>query len=119
MNRHTFPKNIRLRRKVEFDAVFGGKLFASDDVLVMHAQKNQLDLTRLGLSISRKVGNAVVRNRWKRLIRESFRLQQHDLPMGLDLVIRPRKGGDCELKKITRSIHGLANRLARKLCHAP
>lgn len=119
MNRCTFPKTIRLRRKAEFDAVFDGKLFAADDVLVMHSQKNQLDFTRLGLSIGKKVGNAVVRNRWKRLIRESFRRQQHDLPTGLDLVIRPRKGGDCELKKISRSINGLANRLARKLGQAP
>ena len=111
----TFPKKIRLRSSAEFDAVFHGQTFAADDVLVMHAVKNGLPFVRLGLSVSRKVGNAVVRNRWKRTIRESFRRQKYQLPAGMDIVVRPRKGAQCEYAAVARSLEKLTARLAKKL----
>ncbi len=48
------------------------------------------DQVRLGISVGRKYGNAVARNRIKRRIRTAFRLEQHDLPTGIDLVMIPR-----------------------------
>lgn len=110
-----FPKSVRVRRKSEFDNVYQSNEFAADDVLVVKATRNGMAITRLGLSVSRKTGNAVVRNRWKRRIRESFRKQRQILPVGLDLVVRPKKGAACESAAIFRSISRLAHRLNKKL----
>ncbi len=81
----------------------------------MHAIRNALEKPRLGISISRRVGNAVLRNLWKRRIREAFRLQQHQLPNSVDLVVRPRKGATPDFQAIERSIRKLSVRLARQL----
>ncbi len=111
----TFPKHVRLLTKSDFAGVYQGDTFAADHVLVIRAIANGLDRTRLGLSISRKVGNAVVRNRWKRIIRESFRKQKSQLPVGLDIVVRPRKGAVCQFDGVDQSLNRLIVRLARKL----
>ena len=63
-------------------------------MLVVQGCRNGLAYARLGLSISRRVGNAVLRNRWKRIIREVFRTRRSELPGGLDLVVRPRRGAN-------------------------
>ena len=115
MGDQRFPKSVRLLSQSDFDSVYQSDVFAADDFLVIRASRNELGITRLGLSVSRKVGNAVVRNRWKRLIRQAFRVQRLDLPQGLDLVVRPRKGAACELAGITQSIDRLAQRVDRKL----
>ncbi|MCA9119087.1 MAG: ribonuclease P protein component [Planctomycetaceae bacterium] len=110
-----FPKRLRLRKQAEFDRVFGGKVYAADDTLVMNGTSNELGRSRIGLSVSRKVGNAVARNRWKRLLREAFRTQQSELPQGFDLVVRPRRGATPDFLRIRASLRSLAERIARKL----
>ena len=89
-----FRKENRLRNTTEFQRVYANRMSVADKVLIVYALPNEQNQTRLGLSVSRKIGNAVVRNRWKRLIREVFRL--HILPQnksaGLDLVVIPQKG---------------------------
>lgn len=115
MTDQRFPKSVRVRRQSEFDLVYKNRVFAADDVLVVKASRNGLEVTRLGLSVSRKVGNAVVRNRWKRRIRESFRKQRLSLPAGMDLIVRPKKGAVCDYAAIYRSISRLADRLNKKL----
>ena len=114
-NGEGFPKTARLRRQYEFDAVYRGKHYAGDGVLVIRAIRNNLDRSRLGLSVSKKVGNAVVRNRWKRLIRESFRKQQDAIPSGMDIVVRPKKGAIAEHEAVYFSLLRLCQKIDRKL----
>jgi ribonuclease P protein component len=104
----------RIRKQADFDRVYGARLFAADNVLVVNGAPNGLTHARLGLSVSKRVGNAVVRNRWKRLIREAFRLSREEIPAGVDLVVRPQKGAVGELEALRRSLIALAARVERK-----
>ena len=109
-----FPKTLRLLSREDFGRVYESENFAADDVLVIRGIRNGLEVTRMGLSVSKKVGNAVERNRWKRRIREAFRLIHSELPQGLDIVVRPKKGAICEFEAIHRSLPKLLARLDRK-----
>lgn len=111
----SFPKSAHLRRPAEFDRVYASKAFASDDVLVVNAAVNELGITRLGLSVSRKVGPAVVRNRWKRLIREAFRKSRGEMAAGIDLAVRPKRGAEPIYANIAASLPQLVARLAKRL----
>lgn len=112
----TFPQTLRLKSPAQFKAVYDRKRSVSDGVLVVYAAPNGLLHPRVGLSVSRKVGNAVVRNRWKRLLREAFRLSQHALPPGLDFVLIPRSGPtEPTLEAITASLVKLAGDAARRV----
>ena len=109
-----YPKEQRLLSREDFDRVYKQDHFAANDVLVIRARRNSSN-SRLGLAVSKKVGNAVVRNRWKRRIREAFRLQQDVLPTGLDIVVRPRKGAVCDYHSIAAALVKLMQRLDRKM----
>ena len=71
--------------------------------------------TRLGITIPKKTGNAVVRNHWKRLIRESFRTQVAKLPPGVDIIVRPKKAAEADWTAIHRSLPKLAQKAMRRL----
>lgn len=86
----TFAKHQRLRKKTEFEAVFARRQRAFEGPIGVYVAPNQQHQSRLGISMSRKVGTAPRRNRIKRLLRESFRLQQHLLPAGWDIVVVPK-----------------------------
>lgn len=68
-----------------------GKSYANK-YLIMYIKKNEFDINRLGISVSKKVGNSVVRHRITRLIRESYRLSEDRLLSGLDIIIMARVG---------------------------
>ncbi len=118
-NSHVFPKRSRVRKQAEFDRVYQQQAYAADGMLVVRGCQNGLSHARLGLSVSRKVGNAVVRNRWKRLIREAFRTSPTKIPVGLDFVARPRKGAVPSLAAIQKSLPQLCRRVARKAKREP
>ncbi len=84
---------MRLSGRRAFGRVYHANARKNLGLLTMLASPNALPFSRLGLSVSRKVGTAVKRNRIKRLLRESFRLQQHLLPVGMDwlIIVRPHE----------------------------
>jgi ribonuclease P protein component len=110
-----FPQTHRLKTPAEFERCYARKRSASDGVLIVYACENDRAHPRLGCSVSRKVGNAVVRNRYKRLFREAFRLVQHELPSGVDLILIPRPGPEPTLEAVRASLLKLAAQAARKL----
>jgi ribonuclease P protein component len=114
MKPQTFPKSARLLAPGEFDRVFGRRCAVSDDRIVLHAALGIADGPRLGLVVSRKVGNAVKRNRWKRLLREAFRLTSSDLP-NLDFAVVPRGRVVPELEHLQASLRVLSAKLAKRL----
>jgi ribonuclease P protein component len=113
MPNHHFPKTLRLLRPSEFDRVFAARLSAGDDWIVVYGANNGIEHPRLGLTVSRKVGGSAARNRWKRLLREAFRLSQHQLP-ALDLVCSPRASQPPALEQLRESLSSLAKRIERK-----
>lgn len=92
-----FPASHRLHGRLAFAAVFAGQVRRSTGPLLIFGIPNDLGHARLGLSVSRRVGNAVRRNRIKRLLREAFRLGRGDRPQGYDLVIVVRPHEPLEL----------------------
>jgi len=88
--RHRYPKSRRLSGKLAFTAVREGGRKESRGPLTMRAMPNELAHCRFGIAVGRHCGTAVRRNRIKRLLREAFRLLQHDFPVGYDLVITVR-----------------------------
>jgi len=114
MSDHRFPKRLRLLRANDFERVFAARSSAGDAWLVVYGAANGLGHPRLGLTVSRRVGGAAARNRWKRLLREAFRLRQHQLPP-LDMVCIPRAGSLPKLRQLMESLPTLALRVERQL----
>jgi ribonuclease P protein component len=110
-----FPKANRLLRKRDFDQVFDRRCSAAAGPVVIYAARNELGWPRLGLVVSRKVGSSVARSRWKRRLREAFRLEKHALPQDLDLVIIPRQTDPAEVSELREWIVKTARRLRKKL----
>lgn len=84
-------KIVSLKNK-EFTEVYKLHQSKANKLLIMYVRKNDLDINRLGISISKKVGNSVVRHRFCRLVRESYRLNQNSLKSGFDIVVLARPG---------------------------
>ncbi len=89
--RHTFGKHERLRRRKDFELTFrhGSRRHTKNFTIIL--RPNALQFSRLGVTVGKKVGNAVKRNRVKRCLREFFRLHKHKLPPSHDLVIIAKK----------------------------
>ena len=95
-----FRPDNRLKRPEEYKQVFSSKRRSSDKTFLFLARNNGFNLARLGLAVPKKhIRSAVQRNRLKRIIRESFRLQQEALK-GNDIVVVVRNKLDVNQKNI-------------------
>lgn len=84
----------RLQKNEDFQSVYrSGKSYANK-YFIIYVSNNRLNTNRLGVSVSKKIGNSVIRHRMKRLVKESFRLQKDMFNSGLDIVVIARKGSD-------------------------
>jgi ribonuclease P protein component len=115
MKPNAFRPAEHLRRPLDFRRVYERRRSVSDNWLIIYACENQLPHLRLGLSVARKVGSAVRRNRLRRLYREAFRLSRAEMPSGLDLVLIPRTSVEPALTELRQSLVKLVKQVARKL----
>ena len=76
-----------LKKNSDFQLVYKTGISYANKYLVMYIRKNDLIYNRIGISVSKKVGNSVVRHRMSRLIRESYRLNEKNFEKGYDIVI--------------------------------
>lgn len=79
-----------LRNNIQFQNVYKNGRSKANKYLIMYILENNTDYNRLGISVSKKVGNSVIRHRVKRLIKESYRLQENMFNSGLDIVVIAR-----------------------------
>jgi ribonuclease P protein component len=112
-HRRLLPE-YRIRKGADFKRAYDRRCSATDGLLLVFGEKNNLPHARLGLSVSKKVGNAVARNRWKRLLREAFRTTRPQLPPGVDLVVIPRRTEPPTLAALIDLLPKLARRIERK-----
>jgi ribonuclease P protein component len=107
---------MRLTRSRQFEAVYAARMRATAGPLVVWGAPNDVGHPRLGLAVSRRVGGAAARNRIRRLLRESFRLLQHDLPStgrGYDLVVSVRRHEPMTLAQYEQAVLKAARALER------
>jgi ribonuclease P protein component len=109
----SFPRSRRVRKRLDYLRVQGkGRRFSTPHYLVFAMPADAVRPTRFGITVSRKVGNAVARNRVKRWLREHCRRWARDLPANLDIVIVARPGAEqsgfaptsTELASLTRRL---------------
>ncbi len=107
-----FPKSNRLRKRPDFRRVQGqGKRFRTPRLLVM-VQPSKGPSSRFGLTVSRKVGNAVTRNRVKRWLREAIRKNHHRVEGCVDVVfIARREAADAGLSVLSEEVIDVFGRI--------
>lgn len=115
--RFTFPKEVRLRRRSEFLKVQDkGHKVTADCLLCLVLPNGRADgLTRLGLTVSTKVGSAVVRNGIRRRLKELFRQRNERLPRGLDMVLIARSSAaQADWPRMVRAYERVERELEKK-----
>ena len=110
-----FGRGDRLRQRSEFDRVRRSGASARGRLITLYESPNRTAQRRLGVAVSKAVGNAVTRNRVKRLIREAFRTGRETLAAGRDMLVVARgAAAEATFSQIALELRDLDARLSRK-----
>lgn len=104
----------RIRSSLDFDAIYNYRQKVWSSSLLIFGMPNQKEVTRFGVSVSKRHGNAVVRARLKRLLREAFRQSQHQLPQGMDIILIPQKDAKATVDDFCTALIKLTKKLQRR-----
>jgi ribonuclease P protein component len=106
----------RVRSKNEFAALFRGGRRGGDDVVRVLVGPNGLAWSRIASSVPRRYGNAVKRNRMRRLYRQAFQLEKANVPTGYDILFSPPRGSRApSLEALRAAIVAQVTRVVRRL----
>ena len=124
----SFPKSKRLLKNEQFRAVLAGDMCIRNGLLILYMAVNDCGHSRLGISVSKATGKAVVRNRLKRLLREVFRQNQHQIPAGFDYLVMiqrfaiksnessgPKKASLPTFEQVRESFLALVSKLRKRI----
>jgi len=107
-----FLKTERLTRKADIDACYRSGRRVGSRILRLHARPNDLAVARLAISVPGRLCDAVRRNRWKRMVREAFRLNKEAIGVGLDLIVVPtRPPGDLKRQEVEAALVDAVRRI--------
>jgi len=105
-------KYLVLTKNWEFQRVYSKGKYSATRNLVVYALPNNLNAVRIGITTSKKIGNAVSRNRMRRLIRENLRIIDVQIKVGMDIVIVARKAEDtASLDSVGKELRYLLRKL--------
>jgi ribonuclease P protein component len=110
----SLKKSDKLRKNKSFQAVYKGGKSVSNRFLVLYMLPNQSSGNKVGFAAGKRLGNAVVRNRVKRMMREAFRLNRSSLPNGYDFILVGRKPVvGVKAQEVTSAFLNLCGRMFR------
>lgn len=111
-----FPRKYRLTTRRQFVEVYNRGRKARRSSMIVFGLPNEAGHCRLGLTVTRRVGSAVARNRVKRVLRDLFRRHREELPVALDLVVNAHRSVlALPARRLEREFLGAVAELARKV----
>ena len=112
-----FPRERRILKRKDFQAVYdGGVRVGARLVTVFAMVTGAVGPARVGLTVTRKIGNSVVRNRCKRLLREAVRKHWHVLPSGIDVVLHARhRLAEAQSREVENEIVRMLSKALRRI----
>jgi ribonuclease P protein component len=110
----TFKKTDRIRKRPEFLEISKSGLKIQDAYFIIYYSHGRFNRSRLGITVTRKVGRASKRNRIKRLVREFFRLNRHNFSGDWDLnVVAKKKAAGISAQKVCDSLYLLFDAISK------